>query len=87
MNSVSSHISSGSKKKAPHRSGGAKSIHGGNQSLWRFLISFRSSRAIISVTLNSLAYGPRHSCLSPWYADLEKYHPFGRFSTVYISRA
>jgi hypothetical protein len=39
--------------------------------LWRFLISFRSSRAIMSVTLNSLAYGPRHSCLSPWYADLE----------------
>jgi hypothetical protein len=33
--------------------------------LWRFLISFRSSRAIMSVTLISLEYGPRHSCLSP----------------------
>jgi hypothetical protein len=39
------------------------------------------------LTLNSLVYGPRQSCLSPWYADFEKYQPFGRFSTVHMSRA
>ena len=38
---------------------------GGDQSLWHFVISFRSSRAIMSVTLISLEYGPRQSCLSP----------------------
>ena len=44
----------------------------GDLSLCRFLISLRNSRAIMTVTLASLAYGPRHSCLSPWYADFEK---------------
>lgn len=38
----------------------------GSHNLWRLLISLRSSRAIMSVTLNSLEYGPRQSCLSPW---------------------
>jgi hypothetical protein len=40
----------------------AHSIEGG---ACRFLISLKSSRATITVTLISLEYGPRQSCLSP----------------------
>jgi hypothetical protein len=39
---------------ALRKRGSVSVMMAGDQSLWRFLISLRSSRAIINVTLNSL---------------------------------